>query len=50
VRVASAGESVAGSVNAHALECLRVHGIATEELQSKAWANSSVSRGRRSGF
>lgn len=37
VRAASAGESVAGSVNAHALECLRVHGIATEGLQSKAW-------------
>ena len=37
VRAASAGESVAGPVNPHALDCLRAHGIATEGLQSKAW-------------
>jgi arsenate reductase len=37
VRAASAGESVAGPVNSHALDCLRAHGIATEGLQSKAW-------------
>ncbi len=37
VRAASAGESVADSVNVHALECLRAHRIATEGLQSKAW-------------
>jgi protein-tyrosine-phosphatase len=36
-RAASAGESVAGGVNSHALECLREHGIATNGLQSKAW-------------
>jgi arsenate reductase len=37
VRAASAGESVAGPVNPHVLECLRAHGIATEGLQSKIW-------------
>ncbi len=34
---ASAGDSVTGRVNSHALECLRAHGVATEGLKSKAW-------------
>lgn len=38
VRAASAGDIAARHVNPYALECLRVHGIATRGLRSKPWA------------
>ena len=37
-RAASAGDIAARQVNPYALECLRVHGIATTGLRSKPWA------------
>ena len=37
VRAASAGDVPHLQVNPHALECLRAHGIPTEELRSKVW-------------
>jgi arsenate reductase len=37
VRAASGGDVPPGQVNPYALECLRLHGIATRGLRSKAW-------------
>jgi arsenate reductase len=37
VRAASAGDVPAGQVSPYALECLRVHGVATTGLRSKGW-------------
>jgi arsenate reductase len=37
VRAASGGDVAAGQVNPYALECLRLHRIATRGLRSKGW-------------